>query len=170
MNRYLLILLLAIIGMIPVSAQSSKDKGTPPPPPSAEMRTKITDFKIKYLAKEMELNDEQKETFSKLYTEMTEEKHKVFEEMRVADKKVRKNEAATEADYKELNAKTKASMDKVRLIDEKYDARFRKFLSDKQIYEMRRGEEKFREKMQEMRQKNRGKHHKEGKDKKDKKK
>lgn len=116
-----------------------------PDKPDPKMLREIQEYKMKFLAQEMEIKPDQKEKFVELYQKMSSERHSNFEKMRKLEASL--NENTSDADYK---AATDAMADlriKDAALEKKYDAEFAKFLTHKQIYQMKRGEEKFRRKM-----------------------
>lgn len=117
----------------------------------------VVEFKIKYLAQEMGLNEEQTQRFADLYTQMSDEKMKLFKEVKALERKVEKNPKSTEADYEALRVAQNSAKARDAEIDAKYDALFAKFLTSKQIVKMKNAEGQFRKKMREMRRKNRKK-------------
>lgn len=147
MRKVILLLLLAAGVFMPALAH---DKGKD----NASMRKEIMEFKIKFLAQEMELKEDQQKKFSEIYRQMSREKFAVFKEMRDLKKKL--SDKATDAEYEAYSKGLNAAKEKEAEIDKKYDAKFSEFLSQRQIYKMKEAEEIFREKMREMK----GKKHK----------
>ncbi|MDE5871549.1 MAG: hypothetical protein K2H22_06395 [Muribaculaceae bacterium] len=151
MKKYLLLLLFAILSLPSASAQD-KDK--------AKMMEELQQFKIDFLAKEMQLSEKEKAEFIPLYKEYDEQRRKAGAEAWKFERQLKKNKDASEADYKKLAELQKTAREKDNEIVKKFDSRLESFLSAKQIYQMHQGEEKFFEKMKEMRKKHRdGKHH-----------
>lgn len=149
MKKLLLLFLLLLTASIGFNA-AAQPKGHGKHDP--KMMKEITDYKIKFLAQEMELKDDQKEKFAELYQKMTEEKMQNFHKMRELEKSLK--EDSSEKDYQEAS-KTIADIKQRDIqLDKEYDEKFAKFLSQKQIYKMKEAEDKFRQRMHEMRQKN----------------
>ncbi len=146
--KKILLFLLLIIGCVSVaSAQGHGDKKS-----KDKMFEEIQEFKMKFLAQEMELNEDQKEQFYQLYDEMCKKKWECMAPAWQLEREVKKNTSATEQDYQAAaEAMTKAK-DECAAIDKQYDEKFSKFLSQKQIFKMKSAEDEFRKKMQEMRQ------------------
>ena len=142
MNKFLLLLLL-VLSPFALFAQKKAHRG-----PDPKMFKEIQEYKVKFLAQEMELNDDQKARFAELYTKMSEEKRKNFENMMRLEKQLKEN--ASEAEYKDVSDQIVDSRIRDAQIEKEYDAKFAKFLSRKQIYKMKAAEEKFRKKMREM--------------------
>lgn len=114
----------------------------------------IQEFKKKYLAQEMELTEDQQRPFSDLYDEMCVKKKDLMKTVKEAERKVKKNKDATEEDYQAVTEAWNFVRTRDAEIVEEYDAKFSKFLSQKQIFKMKSAEEKFRKKMEEMRHRN----------------
>lgn len=152
MKKFFLLFAALLIAAITANAQCPKDK------PDPKMLKEIQEYKIKFLAQEMELKADQMEQFAALYQKMSAEKHANFERMRSLEAKLRSE--PSEADYK---AATEAMADirvKDAELEKRYDDEFGKFLSSKQIYKMKEGEEKFRRKMMDMHHKRKQKKNK----------
>ncbi len=143
------ILLTLLLGIFSVAGLFAQPKGHEKKS-REEMRKEIDEFKKKFIAQEIDLKDDQKKEFFELYTQMNNERMKVFEQTRALERKVKKNADASEADYKAVSKAITEAKEKDAEIEKKYDAKFSKFLTSKQIYKMKSAEEKFRNKMQEM--------------------
>ena len=115
-----------------------------------EMRKEIDEFKRKFIAQEIELRDDQKKEFMDLYVQMDNERKKVFEQAKAAERNLKKNKSATDADYEAVSKLITEAKEKEAEIEKKYDVKFSKFLTCKQVYKIKSAEEKFRIKMQEM--------------------
>lgn len=144
MKKFTLLLLLILAAVIPVLAQH-KGKN------HAAMRKEVQEFKLKFLAQEMELKEDQQKKFFDLYNRMTDEKIKVFKETKALEKKLSDTANASDAEYDEVSKAITAAKEKDAEIDKRYDEKFRQFLTPKQIFKMKAAEEKFRDKMHEMR-------------------
>ncbi len=150
MKKYILLLLLAILSL-PSALAQDKDK--------AKMKEELQQFKIDFLAKEMQLSDKEKAEFTPLYKEYDEQRRKAGSEAWKYDRELKKKKDATDADYKKLAELQQKAREKDNEIVKKFDKRLESFLTAKQIYQMHQGEEKFFEKMKEMRKKHHeGKH------------
>lgn len=143
MKRIYLILFLLLAIALPGMAQKREKNRD-------EMRKEILDFKLKFLAQEMELTPEQQQKFFPLYTQMENERFELYREASRAEKKV-KEASATEEDYAAAAEMSSSAKLKEAQIEEKYNEKFKAFLSPKQMYKMKEAEEKFRKKMREMR-------------------
>ncbi len=148
MRKPLLLILLFFIGCSSaVFAQKQDDKKM------KDMMKELREFKIKYIAQEIELKDDQKEVFVELYNEMSDKRMDVMRDAWDMERKLKKNKEATEADYQAAtDAMTKAKA-KDAEIEKSYDDRFAKILSQKQIFKMKEAENEFRKKISEMRHK-----------------
>lgn len=117
----------------------------------------VLEFKMKYLAQELELNGDQQKKFFDLYQQRDAEFRQVFREVKAAEKKVKIDGAnASEADYSDLNKVRTDAKSRLAEIEKAYDAKFATFLSKKQIVKMKECEMEFRKKMREYHKK----HHK----------
>lgn len=143
-KRFFPLLILAFFCTLAVNAQTPEKKS------HAEMRKEVAEFKIKFLAQEMELKDNQREQFAELYTKMDQEKRQAFSKAMKLERKVKNDKEATEADYAAAAKAMEEARDKDHEIDKKYDEKFATFLSAKQRFKMRSAEEQFRKKMEQM--------------------
>ncbi|MDE7109960.1 MAG: hypothetical protein K2O49_08365 [Muribaculaceae bacterium] len=157
MIRLLLISLFSLLlGVFSVSADGKKGKTR------EQVFKEIQEFKMNYLAKEMDLKEDQRQKFFDLYEEMTRKRKECMKNARHLERRLKKLENPTEADYQAATeAMTKARAEDAS-IEKTYSEKFSTFLTQKQIFKMKEGEEAFRKKMEEMRRK----HHKEKKEKK----
>lgn len=151
MKKLTLLLLLIFAAVIPMSAQNkSKDRQA--------MRKEIHEFKLKFLAQEMDLREDQQKKFFDLYNQMTEEKVKVFRETKALEKKLTDSANASDAEYEAVSNAITAAKEKDAEIDRRYDEKFSQFLTPRQMFQMKAAEEKFRDKMHEMRHNHKKKH------------
>lgn len=147
------LLIILIASFVPAYGQKEKPKS------KMEMRKEIRAFKINYLAQEMELTQEQKEQFKVLYDRMSAERWKLFKEARIMEHRVKKNPAATEAEYQAAaNAMTEAKNKDADLM-KKYDAEYAKFMSAKQIFKLKEAEQEFDQRMRKMHQERKSARH-----------
>lgn len=116
----------------------------------SDMAKEIQEFKLKFLAQEMELKEDQQKKFFDTYNEMTEERQKVYQSSRELTRKVKHDANATEEDYRRATEAQAEAKDMDIAIEKKYDKKFSTFLTSKQMYKMKNAEEKFRKRMQEM--------------------
>lgn len=138
----LILLLLAV--MVPAFAQhKGKDHDS--------MRKEILEFKMKFIAQEIELKDEQQKQFFDVYTQMSEEKEKIHRDSRALERKLKDSENASDEEYKKVSSALNEAKEKELEIDRKYEEKFGEFLSQKQIFKMKEAERKFRDKMQQIR-------------------
>lgn len=116
-----------------------------------DMRREVHEFKLKFLAQEMELKEDQQKKFFETYNQMTDEKVKLFRETRELEKKLAESKNATDAEYEAVNRAITSAKERDAAIEKKYDEKFAQFLTPRQLYKMKDAEEKFRRKMHEMR-------------------
>jgi len=146
MKRLYILLFLAILAIVPAVAQSRHGNHRD------DKRKELREYKMKYLAQEMELSEDDQKHFFEVYNQLSDERAAVKKQIRGLDRKVR-DKTATEADYDALNK----AKEKFAEIDKKYDAKFATFLTGKQIFKMKEAEAAFMKKMREMRAKGRKK-------------
>ncbi len=115
---------------------------------NGQWKKELRDFKLKFLAQEMELREDQQKQFFTLYNQMMEEKEGV---MRQARKATRNMDNATEDEYRQANETLLRAREQDLAIEKRYDEKFRTFLTQKQIFKMKDGERKFRDKLHELR-------------------
>lgn len=141
MKKILLMLAMVVAAVFSIQAQC-------PDRPDPKMLKQIQEYKIKFLAQEMELKADQKEKFVELYQKFSAERHANFEKMRACEATLKNN--PSDADYKSASDAMADLRVKDAALEKKYDKEFAKFLTHKQIYLMKQGEEKFRRKMTDM--------------------
>ncbi len=145
--KKLLLILGVLLLTLPMMAQPMhKDKMA-----KEEMRKEMCSFKIKYLTQEMELNGDQNLKFSELYTRLEGERHKLFHERRQLEKKINQSRSASEEDYENALKSLNRLRDSEFELEKRYDAEFSRFLTDKQLFKLKKAEEEFRGRMLRMR-------------------
>lgn len=138
----MLILILSV--GVSVSAQKNGDRKN-----REEMRKEFMDFKMKFLAQEIDLKEDQQKMFFELYTQMSDERFSVMSEVKSLERKA-KSENATDSDYEAMTSAVTRAKEKDALIEKKYDEKFKAFLSSKQMFKLKDAEEQFRRKMHDM--------------------
>lgn len=116
-----------------------------------QMRRDLEEFKMKFIAQEIELKEDQKDRFMALYAKMSNEKMQAFSKAMKMERDLRRAKGATDAEYAAASAAMTEAKTKDAEIDKKYEGQFGSFLSNKQIFLMKGAEEKFRRKMEAMR-------------------
>lgn len=149
MKRLLLVVILFLSAIVPMAAQK-KDGAKRPSP---EMRKEMREFKIKFIAQEIDLKEDQKKPFAELYNEMSEERWQIFHEIKNIERKLKNDKNASEADYEAAAKAITEAKERDAAIEKKYDAKFSTFLTSRQIFKMKGAEETYRQKMHEMHRK-----------------
>lgn len=149
-NKILLPLILIICGIVSANAAVSFDYPSPDGKSKEEVFREIQEFKLKYLAQEMDLKDDQKKPFFDLYEEMSKKRMSAMNNARSIEKKVKKKKDASEADYQAVTEAWNKAREEDAAITREYDGKFSKFLSQKQIYKLKSAEDSFRKKMEEI--------------------
>lgn len=148
MVKHLLLILTFIFGCAFTAFPHDKDEKK-----GEDMRKELREFKVKFIAQEIGLREDQKDRFVELYNEMNDKRMAAMHDAWKMSMDLRKKENATEADYQAVtDAMTKARTEDA-AIEQSYDEKFSKFLTQKQIYKMKEAENEFRKKMSEMRHK-----------------
>lgn len=143
-------MLLLTLAVSPAMAQKEKHE---------QWHKEMLEFKIKFLTKEMELNADQQKLFTPLYTRMMGEKQQVMRKARSAEKQLKKLKSPTDEDYKVVTDAIQKARNDEAAIEKKYDEKFGEFLSQKQIFRMKDGERKFRDRLMKMRDHGNGANH-----------
>lgn len=159
MIRNLLLTLLACVFSIFCANADNKNGKS-----KEQLFKEILEFKIDFLSKEMGLNEAQKQKFSDLYMQMTLKRHECMKNAKKLERRLKKLENPTEADYQAATEAMNKAKAEDAAIEKAYSEKFSTFISQKQIFKMKEGEEKFRKKMEEMkRRKHQEKHDKKSK-------
>lgn len=152
MKRFLLLTLVLLASSAVMFAQHKGGKH------KEDMFKEIKEFKLRYLAQELELPEDECQEFFVLYSQEMDERHKVWDPVMSLQRKAREGKA-TDEEYEQLSEAMNAAKSADAEIEARYDARYKKILTPKQIYKLKEAEETFREKMREMKSKN-PRHHK----------
>ena len=151
---------LILISIILLSGFSSLFAQEEDPVKREKMFREVQEFKMKYLAQEMDLSELQKKKFFELYEEESESKKECYQEAVVMDRKLKKEKEPTEEEYQQVRNAFSDANAKWAEIEKQYDEKFSEFLSQKQIYKMKEAENSFRAKFEEMKRKRKKDHHK----------
>lgn len=147
MDRILVFLGVLILSLIfvPVDASAQKQNS------HVHMSKEVQEFKVKFLAQEIDLEDSKVKKFAEIYNRMQNERAKIFFEVRSLEKQLRAKKNATEDDYLKVNqAKTDARI-KDAEVEKKYDKELSEILTKKQLFKLKEAEKTFRDKMHKMR-------------------
>lgn len=125
-----------------------------------KMMRDVKEYKMKYLAQEMELSEVQKKKFFELYDEMQESRKECFHDAVAMDRKLKGEKEADEEDYLQVRNAFSQAQANWTPIEAEYDDKFAEFLTQKQIYKMKEAENNFRSKMEELKHNRKRDHHK----------
>lgn len=142
MKKYLLLTLITLFFALGASAQKNC-----PGHLSDAKKKELREFKMKFMADELELTPEQRKQFEDLYSQMEKERREVKKKIREIEKSLEADKKPTEADYDKASKEITEAKAQMTAIEQKYDAKFAKFLSKKQIYKLKEAEETFQKKM-----------------------
>ncbi len=105
--------------------------------------SEVREYKQEFLTKEMNLTKEQQQAFFPLYKEMEQEVFKINMEAREMEKKVSCDASASDLEYE----KAAQAMQEVKGNEAKVEAiyfdKFSKILSSKQLFQLKRAENRF---------------------------
>jgi hypothetical protein len=117
-----------------------------------DWRKEMREFKIKFVAQEIELQESQEKQFISIYNQMCDERQAVLTKAHKAKKRVEKlGDAATDEDYRQASEAEAQAREADADIEKRYNDKFKTFLSQKQLFKMKEAEGKFREKLMKMR-------------------
>lgn len=154
MKKIFTLLILLISGISILSAHGDD------PVKREKMFREVQEFKMKYLAQEMELTELQKKKFFELYEEEMESKKECYKEAVVMDRRLKEDKNASEEDYQQVRNAFSTANENWAQIEKQYDEKYSEFLSQKQIYKMHEAETSFRAKFEEMKHSRKKEHHK----------
>lgn len=126
-----------------------------------KMWKEMQEFKMKFLAQEIDLKEDQKKEFFELYDEMSSKRAQCYKNARDLERKLKKNKDASEQEYQDATEAMKKAAAESAEIEKVYDEKFSTFLTPKQIYKLKEAEQEFRKKMEEMKHKKDKGHNKE---------
>jgi hypothetical protein len=142
--KKIIILLIAILTVSATGfSQKSSDK-------EAKLK-ELKEFKMKYLAQEMGLKEDQQQHFFELYQQMQNEKKDAISDAAKLKKKVQEDKNVNDKDYDKASQAWADAKIKEGEIDKKYESKFKEFLTSKQIFKMKEAEEAFHKKMRQLR-------------------
>lgn len=145
MRKIFTLLVLCLIGVGCAFAQSKTDsKGGP------ALKKELQEFKMKFVAQEIDLRDDQRTAFTDVYTRMMEEEDAIFRQVGEANRRLKDTAKPSAADYEYVNSIMVDAKAKTAAMEKKYDEEFAKFLTPEQRYQMKEAEQKFRRKMEQM--------------------
>jgi len=138
-------ILLSLMLIVMAAGNAMASAGCCPPPPEGK-------------SKEQMFREIQQQKFLELYDEMSRKRFAAMKSARELERKVKKNADATEADYQAVTDAWNKAKTEDAAIAKEYDEKFSKFLTQKQIFQMKSAEDKFRKKIEDMRHKGRKGH------------
>ncbi|MCM1004775.1 MAG: hypothetical protein NC402_00580 [Prevotella sp.] len=143
MVRYIFLFLTLIICYSQAMAE--------PKEPTAEKIKELQEFKIKYLIQEMDLPAEKQAEFTKLYSQYDKDRSALFHEIFQRVKKMRNNQNPTDTEYMIAAENMATAKAREGDLEQKYFNKLKTILSPKQLYLLKRAEQKFDRKLGEMR-------------------
>ena len=141
MKKTILLSLMILLTAMGALAQQKKGNG--------DKAKEFLEFKLKFIADEMELKGDARQKFNETYSQMEQERRQLFKKSKEIEKRIKNSKNASEAEYDKANKELTEVKAKMADIEKKYDAKFSKFLTKKQLFKMKEAEEKFMEKVRE---------------------
>lgn len=106
--------------------------------------SEVRNYKMSFLVKETEMTDDQQKKFTPLYNEMEALIYKTNRDARMIERKLSQVQGEiTDAQYEEAAKALSQVKEKLANIENKYFAEFSKILSKKQIFLLKRAENRF---------------------------
>lgn len=152
MRKLILLFLVVLVAAFGASAHKPGEKGKL----SESKKKELQEFKLKFLAEELDLNPDQTKLFNETYTQLDNERRVLIKQRKEIEKKMSEGKNLTDSDYEKANKELNDIKTKLADLETKYDAKFSQFLSKKQIFQLKASEEKFMQKMRECINKKRG--------------
>lgn len=146
-SKLFLLLLFAALIAIPSFAQKKADRD------HEAKKKEFMEFKLNFLAEELELRDDQRKQFNEVYMQMETERRAIFKRIKTAEKSIKDNKEASEADYEKANSEISAAKADMVKVEDKYNDKFATFLTKKQLFKLKEAENKFTEKIQQCKDK-----------------
>lgn len=141
----LIIFALTLALAMPVSAQQRKSGSRPN---RTEWLKGVRTYKHDMLVKEMELTKDQQEEFIPLYEQMEEEVYQVNKEARDLEAKVSNSkEPVSDLEYAKTAEALSETTQKCAQIEYEYFKKFAKILTSKQLFLLKRAENRFAKSM-----------------------
>ncbi len=151
--RLLLVALLVVGTAASANADKKKDSDKPS---KSEMLKEIQEFKIKFLIQEAEIEKDKQAEFIKLYTEMENARGDIFKSV-AKQRKALKKGTHTDEEYLKVSENIADMKSREGAIEKSYYLQFKRLLTPKQLYNLKRAELKFAKKLMEMKGKEQGK-------------
>lgn len=144
MKKQLIAFLLVLCAVLPSVASGS----CPSDRDHETWRKDMQQHKVTYIAKELNLTDEQREKFMPLYLEMDNQLDELSRSARQAERMVaKKGGAATDSDYDKATEAMFQLKSKEGKIEMQYLGRFSKILTKRQLFLLKDAERKFMRKV-----------------------
>ncbi|MDE7025043.1 MAG: Spy/CpxP family protein refolding chaperone [Paramuribaculum sp.] len=138
MKKLLLIVILACISSVTFAQRHSKNAKF------GQWMDDMRQVKVEYVAKELNLNPQQKEKFAPIYDAMNKEIGKLTHETRSLEKSVRaKGSAATDLEYDKATEAMVELKGKESAIEKKYYGQLKSVLTKQQLFNLPKAERKF---------------------------
>ena len=124
-----------------------------------KMFKEVQEFKMKYLAQEMDLSEVQKKKFYELYEEMSRSKKECYASAVKMDRTLKHEKDASDEDYRKVTEAFNKANSEWTELETQYNDKFAEFLSQKQIYKMKEAEKNYRDRVEQMKHSRKKEHH-----------
>ena len=148
MKTRILYTVMALLLAVPSFAQKTSGHGH-----NDARHKEMLEFKLKFLADEIDLRDDQKKQFNEIYTQMENERRAAFRKIRNAERTIKSKKDASEEDYEKATNEIAAAREEMAQIEKKYDEKLAAVLTKKQMFKLKDAEKKFQDTMRECRDK-----------------
>lgn len=158
MKRITLCLILGLTALLTTQAYASHNQKNDRE--RKQWNTEMRRYKADFIAKELDLTEEQKAKFVPLYEEMDAKTAQLNDEARKMEREVsKKGDKATDTEYEKTAEALYEAKSKEAALQMEYFNKFKTILSKKQLFELKGAERKFTRKLMEHQRNNPGKKH-----------
>ncbi len=146
--KYLLTIAMVFVGLLcqaqkTVPTKSPTDKAVPTKSQTDRWYNEMRAYKTEYIANALDLTPEQKEKFVPVYNAMNSELDKISQETRTLERKVSKNEKASDLEYEKAAEALFEMRSREGAVDQRYYQQFKAILSKKQLFKLKAAERHF---------------------------
>ena len=113
----------------------------------------MTNAKVEFVNKELEITKEQKEEFNQLYKQYLSELHKIHSETHALRRSIEAKQNATDLEYETAADAMFKLKSKEGAINEKYYEKFKKILTSRQLFKFQKAEDVWTKRLMKYRKK-----------------
>lgn len=134
---------LLTIVMVFVALLCQAQKAAPTKAQADKWYSEMRAYKTEYIANALDLTPEQKEKFVPVYNAMNAEFDKISRETRALERKVSKNEKASDLEYEKAAEALFEMRSREGAVDQRYYQQLKAILSKKQLFQLKAAERHF---------------------------